>query len=384
MTPLHQRLGNVTLPIYRRNFAGKVRYEVRWHDGARTVRKGFSSRALAESYAHEILTSLANGASAFLRLTPRERDYAERLRDLLHQRGLTIEEHYFQVSERLKREPFEAAPAVLVADAVKRFLATKRAANRRLRTVRDLELRLGKFARSFTLPLGRLTPEMIAAWLDGLRIGPRTRNNYRAALTNFFASVGLRALVTVPKAKTRAAKAIWTPAEMRLLLEGANDRLLPVLILGGFCGLRTESEIERLRWEEVDIEHRVIHVSDENKTEEARLAPIPDNAADWLEPWNEARGPVTDFRSGRIGEALSRLAKRVGLGRWRHNALRHSFGTYRTAVTEDVAKVSLEMGNSPAEVMRSYRRPRTKQIGEEWFAIRRKTVANGILNLKFT
>jgi len=40
---------------------------------------------------------------------------------------------------------------------------------------------------------------------------------------------------------------------------------------------------------------------------------------------------------------------------WKHNALRHSFNSYRVAETQDVAKVSLEAGNSPQMISKHYR-----------------------------
>ena len=46
---------------------------------------------------------------------------------------------------------------------------------------------------------------------------------------------------------------------------------------------------------------------------------------------------------------------RAGLTAWPQNAMRHSFGSYRLAACADAARVSLEMGNSPAMVFAHYR-----------------------------
>ena len=40
---------------------------------------------------------------------------------------------------------------------------------------------------------------------------------------------------------------------------------------------------------------------------------------------------------------------------WKHNALRHSFISYRVAEIQDVAKVALEAGNSPSMILESSR-----------------------------
>jgi len=54
---------------------------------------------------------------------------------------------------------------------------------------------------------------------------------------------------------------------------------------------------------------------------------------------------------------------------WKHNALRHSFISYRVAQVQDVAKVSLEAGNSPRMVFSNYRELVRTADAEKWFAV---------------
>ena len=56
-------------------------------------------------------------------------------------------------------------------------------------------------------------------------------------------------------------------------------------------------------------------------------------------------------------------------GGWRQNALRHSFISYRVAVTGDVARTSLEAGNSPKMIFRHYREIVDEEAAKAWFAI---------------
>ena len=70
----------------------------------------------------------------------------------------------------------------------------------------------------------------------------------------------------------------------------------------------------------------------------------------------------------RLDLYFARAADAAGV-RWRHNGLRHSFGTYRTAITKSVPQVSLEMGNSVQMVKRHYQRPVPPKLAERWFAI---------------
>ena len=55
--------------------------------------------------------------------------------------------------------------------------------------------------------------------------------------------------------------------------------------------------------------------------------------------------------------------------KWKRNALRHSFISYRVASVKDVARVALEAGNSPAMVFANYRQLVTDHEAEQWFNI---------------
>ena len=61
---------------------------------------------------------------------------------------------------------------------------------------------------------------------------------------------------------------------------------------------------------------------------------------------------------------------------WKHNALRHSYITYRAAETNDVPRVALEAGNSPAMIHKHYRALATSTEAKAWFAISPKTAEN--------
>ncbi len=54
---------------------------------------------------------------------------------------------------------------------------------------------------------------------------------------------------------------------------------------------------------------------------------------------------------------------------WKHNALRHSFISYRVADIQNVAQVALEAGNSPQMIFQHYRELVRPAAAKEWFAI---------------
>ena len=222
----------------------------------------------------------------------------------------------------------------------------------------------------------------------------------------------------MPKIHTRDGTiSYFTVAEMRLILEHVRPDWLPFVAIACFAGIRTEEitlakdaakHKDPLRWSDFDWQEREIHVRKETaKIGIARIVPILDNLYDWLRPWRDsaARGPVTpssrpdrEFGKGArlervIHRALStaprlRDAQPVPFGlaglaapevdlltsfAWRHNALRHSYGSYRASVIKNMPQLADEMGNSVAMIQQHYRNPRPKSQAQAWFAIRPST-----------
>jgi hypothetical protein len=62
---------------------------------------------------------------------------------------------------------------------------------------------------------------------------------------------------------------------------------------------------------------------------------------------------------------------------WKHNALRHSFISYRVAQIQNVAQVALEAGNSPRMVFSNYRELVRAADAEKWFGITPEAVEAG-------
>ena len=54
---------------------------------------------------------------------------------------------------------------------------------------------------------------------------------------------------------------------------------------------------------------------------------------------------------------------------WKHNALRHSFISYRVAEIKNVAQVALEAGNSPEMIFEHYRELVTADAAGKWFSV---------------
>ena len=118
--------------------------------------------------------------------------------------------------------------------------------------------------------------------------------------------------------------------------------------------------------------------------------PLCDAAVAWLQPDAKDEGHVV-VRSGDKGvyydltAAVNRARTAAGIKtkfKWKRNGLRHSFCSYRLAITQDAAKTSLEAGNSPQMIFRHYRELTTEEEAKEWFSILPPKEAENVVPLK--
>jgi integrase len=236
-----------------------------------------------------------------------------------------------------------------------------------------------RFVRSFSMPIGEITVQMIDKFLREMPgVGPTTRNTHRRTIVTMFSfakrqgylhpdrktAAQLSATYKVPDTKVT----IFTPEEMKSLLLTAHARILPVIAIGGFAGIRT-AEIMRLDWEDIKWDRGHIEISGKKaKTAARRLAPMSENLKAWLAPWRESEGPIVTLTA--VAGAMNDLGINAKIpGGWRQNALRHSFISYRVAMTSDVPRTALEAGNSPTMIFRHYREIVDEEAAKTWFSI---------------
>ncbi|HOK76430.1 MAG TPA: site-specific integrase, partial [Verrucomicrobiota bacterium] len=143
---------------------------------------------------------------------------------------------------------------------------------------------------------------------------------------------------------------------------------LPVLVLGAFCGLRS-AEIERLEWADIDLQAGVVVVgADKSKTASRRVVPMPDNARIWLAPYAGRTGRVWPHEGWRMYRRVTETVRAAGV-KPQANALRHSFATYKFALTGDAGRVAGELGNSAGVLHRHYRNLAKPDEGKSFFEL---------------
>jgi integrase len=314
--------------------------------------------------------------------------------------GVTLRE---VVGEYLARRR-AAERSARVADAVGEFMELKKGAKKSTAYLSDLRYKLNRFAnapasifaveeedddgdgRTFgELLMSEVTTGMLDAWLASLGGAEVTRNGFRRVLSVFFTWGGKRgycdreenAARATEKAEEKAARVpIFTPGEIRVILDNAPVELLPVVALGAFAGLRPE-EIRRLDWKAVDFLRKRIDIdAGISKTAAHRYVPMNETLIAWLQPVAKAAGRVAPRNYYRrlwkyhLELADKEKAKDRPTVEWKHNALRHSFASYALAKEEDAARVALWLGHtSPVMTFKHYRERVTPEAADQWFAV---------------
>jgi integrase len=258
---------------------------------------------------------------------------------------------------------------------------------------------LTHFAESFNVEIHTLEPKMIADYLTALALAERTRRNYRNVIGFFNRWLVLRGYLAkrtdwlegVQKYSMRQHGEIttYTADEMRRLIGAAEPRILPLIVIGGFAGLR-HAEIQRLEWEDIDLDEGFIEVKAEKaKTKTRRIVPIKPNLKAFLLPIAKTSGKVITVKNtskelGRTAADTGNEAAEISALEWKHNALRHTYISARVAESGDVPRVADEAGNSPQVIRTNYLKRIRPAAAAEWFAIMPPKQADNIVQLPKT
>jgi integrase len=386
----------VGVKVYRRTRAsGKVGFQVANYANGGRLLESFEGEQDAIERAEDLSRMQSNSRVLAAELTNVEAVSFQACSDLLAPHGLALLPTIQTAVEAFKltgslsaiikaaedyarRHGVNVTPKS-IAEAVPEYVTERKASGCAQRYLQDLKSRLGRFAKAFKIDVSGVTGDAIQTWLDGMKnLSPQSRINYRRVLSSFFGFCERRGYLPkgwdelerlAPiKVRNRNAVAIYTPDELQSLLVNAPASFAPALAIQAFCGLRS-AEVERLRWEDVNMAQGHVTVgAHASKTASRRIVPLCDAARDWLALHAKASGAVWNGAHRAFYQAQQSTADAAGL-EWKHNALRHSFCSYRLAQTGDAALTSFEAGNSATMVHRHYKELVTAADGNAWFAV---------------
>jgi len=352
------RVGSLSLPV-RRYADGRFGFD---YTPPGEMRRWVRLRTMAdaEQRAREILGAAAGGKVE--RLAIDESDYADYL--------------------RWRAERGSGGLSGAVAES---FLAAKQ--NKGLSVLHTGKLRahLTHFAKRFPGSLDRVARGEFEAWLNGLGLSARSWNNLRASVVSlyrFARAEGYVGAALCGPERTSKRKALvtvetYTPDELKRLLAVVEDRWLPAVVMQAFCGLRPEEVCPQpftgkpgLKWGAVLWQKGKIDVPPAvSKTRRRRFAVLTEPAAEFLRPWSSMAADVRIAPSEQFHSQIPRWVKASGV-KWRRDGLRHSYASYRLALTQNMPALALEMGNSVAMLQTHYLDLKHEDEAAEWFGIR--------------
>ena len=385
------RCGRVSVTVYRRKRAnGSIGYEVSSYASGKRRLESFPSAEGALERAADLARQLSAGQSGVADLTQRQAaDYCSAI-EVLRPLGISLLAAAHAVADALKQvanlpELDEAVKQFArrnqkrvsksVADVVTELIEIKRARKVSQRYLDDLESRLGRFSRDCKKSAADVSTADLQSWLDALKLSPQSYTNYRRTINLLFEFAVARNYADEnPVAKTESLKIktgtveIYTPDEFQRLLAAAPEDFRPCVAIGGLSGLRS-AELERLRWEDIDLKQRHIVVGAERaKTAARRVIPMGEALVAWLKVCQPGTGPIWPGTRDGFYVQQRITARRSGI-RWKANALRHSYASYRFAECADAGRVAGELGNTAAIVHRHYRELVTAEAARRWFAV---------------
>jgi integrase len=350
--------------------------------GGGRVRRTFKDRNEAQTFLDLSKVQVENHGKAALSISDKLRVMATEAERKLAPYGKTIRDAVEHYLAHLK----SVAGSKPVREVVAALIQSKQADGASSRYLGDLHARLSRFAVTFgeRMIAGISTAE-IDGWLRNLGVSGLTRNSYRLRLSILFSFAESNhwlvqsPIEKVTKAKVQSAPCgILTPAQISALLHAATLETLPYWAIGAFAGLRS-AEIERLEWQDLDFESGIITVAaSKAKTASRRIIEMAENLRAWLAPYAGNSGPVCPTG---LRKKLEADRARAGITDWPNNALRHSFGSYRLAATQNAAQTSMEMGNSPQMVFRHYRELVKPKTAAQWWSIA-PAAAENVIALK--
>lgn len=384
------KFGSAAVPIYRTESQGRVRFTLSFYRDGRRMRKVFSDLEEAKKEALFVAQRIQVGMQHVTDLKPHERDSFKAAEAMLQKSGIPLVaavEDYIRARDLAGTESLAAMAAeygqhfrkvvrkVTIPQIVAEMLLHREQDGASKAYLGQLRTTLGRFALRFPGEILDATSQEIDTWLRSLNVALGTRNSMLRCIKVFFSFA--RSCNYLPEDRSTAADPvrlaknvsgdypIFTPKQMETILHAAPPRLIPILAIGAFTGIRM-AELNRLDWSAVDLERRIIELrAGQAKTASRRVIPISDNLAAWLEPLTR-KGKVVSAKNLHVD--VSAFCKAIKI-EWPRNVLRHSFISYRIAIVKSADQVALEAGNSPSIIFKSYRELTTEDEADKWFGI---------------
>jgi integrase len=277
---------------------------------------------------------------------------------------------------------------ITVADLAKKFAAAKKAEGVTDKYLKDVDLRLGDFCEKFgKRQVHQIGGDEVSKWIgsrsrvddDEQALSVGSQLNYWRVLSSFFShAVEFKFAAKNPldgmkrPKQQKAEVGILTVDELTRLLAVADERIVPALAIGAFAGLRPESEIVPLQWEDINLDKVLdedkstkkkpvyksfgwINVKRSKNAESIRHVSVSENLHDWLIDRKPPQGgPVVPVAANYLHELRQAAVEDAKIKKYPHDGLRHSFGSYHRGLHRNEQFTMHEMGHTNIRTFRNH------------------------------
>jgi len=288
--------------------------------------------------------------------------------------GIGIQEVVKDFIARKKRDD----RSITVINAVDECIDHKRKNGASDLHLQTLTHKLASFTKKFGKRLiSDINTKEINQWLHSLTHAPVTRRGYRAVAVGLFSWAEKQGYcesnpasrTDPPKLKKNREPDIFTPKQLRILLNNTPSELIPVIAIQAFAGLRP-GEAQSLDWADIDRLGKTISVDPIGKKGAShRHVPISPTLLAWLKPFTQSSGSIIPSNFAfKMKSFRKNLREKKKINHVQH-ILRHSYASYAMAEKQDSAEVSFLLGHSDKDTLFSHYRTRvTKEEAKQWFS----------------
>jgi integrase len=339
----------------------------------------YSTKADAELEAEKLKVRKDNFGISLSTLSPARMAEASEAYKLLGDEGSLLEAVKGFLAVHRQR-----SASITFLELFNRFIGAK--ADRNGQYLRELRFTRDRFPTLHS----RLVSDLSSAQLEPLlmAISPGGRNpvmRYLRAVFNYGIKRGFLSENPIAKLdfaeRPRREVETLSNGQVKAMLEHALEHdieLLPFLVLGVFCGIRPDGELQKLAWSDIDLNDQVVTIRPEvSKTRRRRFVDLSDNAKAWLESFI-ARAGIRQGRVAKFGESELRTKRTAnwqaaGIKIWPQQGMRHTYCSNWLAMHKDVNKLVLQSGHDSVDTMwRHYHRGTTEADAKAFWAIEPK------------
>ncbi len=343
------------------NRSGTYSYRVRGFIKRKRIEKSFNNKDQAKGWmeAKELEAKSDSLKTQITPLTENELREAEVAYHMLKGKSL------FSAVDYYLKTHSDTLNVKNLYDAYIEFLGSKEQANARPLTIVDLRQKVGAFVNAYReRQVNEVTDQELRSFLNKPGLSGVSINNYRRSLMGFFnwcKKQDYRLDNPVEKIEIikvdRKLPEIFSLKEVTQLINEAlkigGGALIPYITIGLFAGLRP-FEMQRISWEEIDLEERLItlqgkHTKNRNHT---RHVDIAENLLEWLLP---ARARNLSIYPSNWLKLFKELKDKCKIKKWPVDIMRHTYGSIHYRQYNDIGLTAAQMGNSPDIIFKHYR-----------------------------